>query len=59
MCRMACEELGVELISATVFVGNRSSERVLEKNGFRLEETKAGTVVKDGESMVVRRFVLV
>ena len=59
MCRMACEELGVELISATVFVGNRSSERVLEKNGFRLEETKAGTVVKDGESMVVRRFILV
>ena len=36
------EELGLERISATVFEGNRASERVLEKNGFRLEETKSG-----------------
>ena len=57
MCRMACEELGVELISATVFVGNRSSERVLEKNGFLLEETRAGAVAKGGKAMDVRVYV--
>lgn len=59
MCGIATRELGLTQISATVSVGNRASGRVLEKNGFRLEETKAGTVVKDGKSMVVRRFVLV
>ena len=42
MCGIAREELGLERISATVFEGNRASERVLEKNGFRLEETKSG-----------------
>jgi RimJ/RimL family protein N-acetyltransferase len=59
MCGIAIKELGIDCIEASVFEGNRASERVLEKNGFRLEETKAGTVVKDGKSMVVRRFVLV
>ena len=58
MCGIATRELGLTQISATVFVGNRASGRVLEKNGFRLEETKAGAVVKDGKSLVVRRFVL-
>ena len=58
MCGIATRELGLTQITATVFVGNRASGRVLEKNGFRLEETKAGAVVKDGESLVVRRFVL-
>ena len=29
-------------------------EQLLEKNGFRLEETKAGAVVKGGERMDVR-----
>ena len=59
MCGIATRELGLTQITATVFVGNRASGRVLEKNGFRLEETKAGAVVKDGKSLVVRRFVLV
>ena len=58
MCGIATRELGLTQISATVSVGNRASGRVLEKNGFRLEETKAGAVVKDGKSRVVRRFVL-
>ena len=58
MCGIATRELGLTQITATVFVGNRASGRVLEKNGFRLEETKAGAVVKDGKSLVVRRFVL-
>ena len=59
MCGIATRELGLTQISATVSVDNRASGRVLEKNGFRLEETKAGMVVKDGKSMVVKRFVLV
>ena len=58
MCGIATRELGLTQISATVSVDNRASGRVLEKNGFRLEETKAGAVVKDGKSLVVRRFVL-
>ena len=58
MCGIATRELGLTQITATVSVGNRASGRVLEKNGFRLEKTKAGAVVKDGKSLVVRRFVL-
>ena len=56
MCGIAREELGLERISATVFEGNRASERVLEKNGFRLEETKTGAVVKGGKAMDVRVY---
>ena len=58
MCGIATRELGLTQITATVSVDNRASGRVLEKNGFRVEETKAGAVVKDGKSLVVRRFVL-
>jgi len=39
-----------------VFEGNRASERVLEKNGFRLEETITGAVVKGGKVMDVRVY---
>lgn len=56
MCGIVFEELGLEQISATVFVGNRASERVLEKNRFQLDEMKAGAVVKDGKSKDVRRL---
>lgn len=31
---------------------------VLEKNGFQLEETKTGAVVKDGKAMDVRVYRL-
>ena len=41
-----------------MFEGNRASERVLEKNGFRLEETKSGSIVKDGKVMDVRVYCL-
>ena len=59
MCRIACEQLSIDCIAAYVFEGNRASERVLEKNGFRLEETKTGAVVKGGERMDVRVYMLV
>ena len=41
-----------------VFPENLASARVLEKNGFRLEETKAGAVVKGGKAMDVRVYIL-
>ena len=57
MCGIAFKELGIDCIEASVFEGNRASERVLEKNGFRLEETKTGAVVKGGKAMDVRVYV--
>ena len=39
-----------------VFDGNQASERVLEKNGFLLEETKTGAFVKGGKAMDVRVY---
>jgi RimJ/RimL family protein N-acetyltransferase len=53
MCRIAFQELALEQIIGQVFPENVASARVLEKNGFRLEETKTGAVVKDGKSMDV------
>ena len=35
-----------------------ASARVLEKNGFQLEETKGGAVVKGGKTMDLRVFIL-
>ena len=59
MCGTAFKELGIDCIEASVFEGNRASEKVLEKNGFRLEETKTGAVVKGGKVMDVRVYMLV
>ena len=38
---------------------NPASARVLEKNGFLLEETRAGAVVKGGKAMDVREYLKV
>ncbi|MBQ7272679.1 MAG: GNAT family N-acetyltransferase [Bacteroidales bacterium] len=59
ICEIATRELGLVQITTMVFEGNRASERVLEKNGFRLEETKTGAVVKGGKAMDVRVYLLV
>ncbi len=56
ICEIATRELGLKQITTMVFEGNRASERVLEKNGFRLEETKSGAIVKDGKVMDVRVY---
>ena len=53
ICEIAFQELALEQIIGQVFPENVASARVLEKNGFRLEETKTGAVVKDGKSMDV------
>ena len=56
MCGIAFRELALERIIGEVFPDNLASARVLEKNGFRLEETKAGAVVKGGKAMDVRVY---
>ena len=48
ICGIAFRELALERIIGEVFPENLASARVLEKNGFLLEETRAGAVVKGG-----------
>ena len=56
ICEVAFRELALERIIGEVFPENQASARVLEKNGFRLEETKAGAVVKGGKAMDVQVY---
>ena len=54
---IAFRELALERIIGEVFPENLASARVLGKNGFQLERTKIGGVVKDGKAMDVKIFV--
>lgn len=56
ICKIAFQELKLEQIIGQVFPENVASARVLEKNGFRLEETMTGSVVKGGKAMDVRVY---
>ena len=58
ICGIAFQEFALERIIGEVFPENLASARVLEKNGFQLEETKVGTVVKGGKTMDLRVFIL-
>ena len=58
MCGIAFRKLTLERIIGEVFPENLASARVLEKNGFRLEETKAEAIVKGGKAMDVRVYGL-
>ena len=58
ICEIAFQELALEQIIGQVFPENVASARVLEKNGFRLDVTIAGTVVKCGKEMDVREYRL-
>ena len=58
MCGIAFRELALERIIGEVFPESLASARVLEKNGFRLEETKVGAVVKGGTAVDVRVYRL-
>ena len=58
MCGIAFRELALECIIGEVFPENLASARVLEKNGFRLEETKGGAGVKGGTAVDVRVYRL-
>ena len=57
ICGIAFQELALERIIGEVFPENLASARVLEKNGFRLEGTKVGAVMKGGKVMDVRVYV--
>jgi RimJ/RimL family protein N-acetyltransferase len=56
ICEIAFQELALEHIIGQVFPENVASARVLEKNGFRLEETIVGAVVKGGKAMDARVY---
>ena len=58
ICEIAFQELALEQIVGQVFPENVASARVLEKNGFRLEETKVGAIVKGGTAVDVRVYRL-
>ena len=59
ICEVAFRELALERIIGEVFPENLASARVLEKNGFRLEETKVGAVLKGGKAMDVRVYAFI
>ena len=56
ICGIAFRELALERIIGEVFLENLASARVLEKNGFLMEETRAGAVVKGGKAMDVKVY---
>ena len=56
ICGIAFCEMALERIIGEVFPENLASARVLEKNGFLLEETRAGAVVKGGKAIDVRVY---
>ena len=58
ICGIAFRELALERIIGEVFPENLASARMLETNSFRLEETKAGAVVKGGKAMDVKVYGL-
>ena len=58
ICGIAFGELALERIVGEVFPENLASARVLEKNGFWLEETMVGAVVKGGKAMDVKVYGL-
>ena len=58
ICTIAFRELALERIVGEVFPENLASARVLEKNGFLLEKTRAGAVVKGGKAMDVKVYGL-
>ena len=47
-----------DIIDIALKPENLASARVLEKNGFLLEETRAGAVVKGGKAMDVKVYGL-
>ena len=58
ICEIAYRELELQQIVGNVFSENVASARVLEKNGFLLEGTMEGAVVKGGKKVFVRVYRL-
>ena len=57
ICEIAFQELALEHIIGQVFPENVASARVLEKNGFQFEGTKAGSIVKNGSLLDVKVYI--
>jgi RimJ/RimL family protein N-acetyltransferase len=57
ICEIAFQGLAMERIVGEVFPENVASARVLEKNGFWLQEIKVGAVEKGGKAMDVKIFI--
>ena len=56
ICGIAFQELALDRIIGQVFPENVASVRVLEKNGFRLEETIVEKVIKSGMARDVKSY---
>ena len=56
ICGIAFQELALDRIIGHVFPENVASVRVLEKNGFRLEETVVEKVIKSGMARDVKLY---
>ena len=56
ICGIAFQELALDRIIGQVFPENVASVRVLEKNGFRLEETIVEKVIKSGMARDVKLY---
>ena len=58
ICEIAFRELELQQIVGNVFPENVASARVLEKNGFLLEGTMEGAVMKGGKMVDLRVYRL-
>ena len=56
ICGIVFQELAFDRIIGQVFPENVASVRVLEKNGFRLEETVVEKVIKSGMARDVKLY---
>ena len=59
LCGYAFSELGLLRLTAHVFIFNRRSARVLEKNGFQMERVLPKHYLKDGVPIDACRYALV
>ena len=57
ICEIAFRELELQQIVGNVFPENVASARVLEKNGFQLNGTMTGSIVKNGSLLDVKVYI--
>ena len=57
ICEIALRELELQQIVGNVFPENVASARVLEKNGFQLNGTMTGRIVKNGSLLDVKVYI--
>ena len=50
--------LGLDVIKATVFVGNQASRRAMERNAMRLDATLADALIKRGRPVALWHFTI-